>query len=40
MMYYLLVMFLKVVASSFGNKKVGNFSEQSSRCVSSVVGAY
>lgn len=40
MVYYLLMMFLKVVASSFGNKKVGNFFEQSSRCVSSVVGAY
>jgi len=39
MMYYLLTMFLKVVASSFGNKKVGNFSEQSSQCVLSVVGA-
>ena len=40
MMYYLLTMFLKVVASSFRNKKVGNFSEQSSQCVSFVVGAY
>ena len=40
MMYYLLMMFLKVVAFSFGNKKVGDFSEQSSRCVSSVFGAY
>ena len=40
MMYYLLTMFLKVVASSFGNKKVGDFSEQSSRCVSSIFGAY
>lgn len=40
MMYYLLTMFLKVVASSFGNKKVGNFSEQSNQGVLSVVGAY
>lgn len=39
-MYYLLTMFLKVVASSLGNKKVGDFSEQSSRCALSVVGAY
>ena len=31
---------LKVVASSFENKKVGDFSEQSNQCVSSVFGAY
>ena len=40
MMYYLLTMILKVVASSIGKKKVSNFSEQSNRCVLSVVGAY
>ena len=30
MMYYSFMMFLNVVASSFGNKKVADFSEQSS----------